>query len=70
MTCWGTKEFKYVRRLYEADELHDLRTDPAELHNRINDPLLAEILTRLRERLLTFYLESCDVVPHDADQRG
>ncbi len=70
MTCWGTKEFKYVHRLYEADELYDLRTDPAELYNRINNPSLADTLTGLQERLLTFYLESCDVVPHDADQRG
>jgi arylsulfatase A-like enzyme len=65
-----TKEFKYIRRLYEADELYDLRIDPTELHNRISDPSLADVLTGLRERLLTFYLETCDVVPHNADQRG
>jgi len=78
-----TKAFKYVRRLYEPDELYDLRADPAELHNRIDDAnatrssanalhssSLADVLAQLKERLLTFYLETCDVVPHDTDQRG
>jgi arylsulfatase A-like enzyme len=64
-----TREFKYVRRLYEPDELYDLRDDPAELHNRIDDPALADVLARLKERSLTFYLETCDVVPHDTDER-
>jgi arylsulfatase A-like enzyme len=64
-----TKEFKYVRRLYESDELYDLRADPGELHNRIDDPALAEVLAGLKERLLTFYLETGDVVPHDTDRR-
>jgi arylsulfatase A-like enzyme len=64
-----TKEFKYVRRLYERDELYNLRTDPAELHNRIDDPSLAGELAQLKERLLTFYMNTCDVVPHDTDAR-
>ncbi len=65
-----TKGFKYVRRLYEADELYDLQADPQELDNRINDPSLAEVLASLKERLLTFYQETCDVVPHDTDRRS
>jgi arylsulfatase A-like enzyme len=64
-----TKEWKYVRRLYEQDELYDLRADPQELHNRIDDPALSGQLAQLKERLLTFYLETSDVVPHDTDQR-
>jgi arylsulfatase A-like enzyme len=64
-----TRDFKYVRRLYEQDELYDLRTDPGELHNRISDPELAQVRTELRERLLTWYLETCDVVPFEADAR-
>ena len=65
-----TKEYKYVRRLYELDELYDLRSDPAELHNRMEDPALTDVLAGLKERLLTFYLETCDVVPHDTDLRS
>jgi arylsulfatase A-like enzyme len=64
-----TEDYKYVRRLYESDELYDLGADPGELHNRIDDPALGSVLTEMKERLLTFYLETCDVVPHDADRR-
>jgi arylsulfatase A-like enzyme len=64
-----THDFKYVRRLYETDELYDLRADPAELVNRIDDPALADVRARLRDRMLTFFLETADVVPHDTDAR-
>jgi arylsulfatase A-like enzyme len=64
-----TREYKYVRRLYETDELYDLRTDPQEQHNRIDDPALAVVREMLKERLLTFYQETSDVVPFKADQR-
>ncbi len=65
-----TREFKYVHRLYEADELYDLRADPQERHNRIDDAALAAVRDTLRQRLLRFWLETGDVVPHDADRRG
>jgi len=65
-----SKDFKYIRRLYEQDELYDLRRDPGELHNRIADPALAPVAAQLRDRLLTFFLETGDVVPYDRDQRG
>ncbi len=61
---------KYVRRLYEPDELYDLVADPGELHNRIDDPALREVLFALKERMLTFFLETGDVVPHKPDQRN
>lgn len=64
-----TRNFKYVRRLYESDELYDLRTDPHELQNRIDDPILADVLSHLKDSLLTFYLETCDVVPRKLDAR-
>lgn len=64
-----TRHYKYVRRLYEKDELYDLREDPCELHNRIDDLKLADVLTAHKERLLTFYQETCDVVPFDTDKR-
>ncbi len=64
-----TKEFKYVRRLYESDELYDLTQDPMELDNKISDPEYADILAQLKDRLLTFYLETGDVVPHKPNKR-
>ncbi len=65
-----TRRYKYVRRLYERDELYDLETDPGELNNRIEDPALADILAQMRDRMLTFFVETGDVVPHDPDRRG
>ena len=65
-----TPDFKYVKRLYEKDELYDLRADPAELHNCINDPAMAVVLAQMKERLLQHLLETADVVPWKADERG
>jgi arylsulfatase A-like enzyme len=64
-----TREYKYVRRLYEVDELYDLRLDPQETNNRINDPDYAQILAGLKERMLAWYMETCDVVPFEIDPR-
>ena len=68
-TMCRTRDFKYVRRLYETDELYDLRRDPGELQNRIDDPAYAEVLSQLRERMLTWYQATCDVVPYETDVR-
>ncbi len=64
-----THTHKYVRRLYEEDELYDLDADPGELRNRIGDPSLAPVLEEMRQRLLDFFLETGDVVPENLDQR-
>jgi len=64
-----TNDFKYVKRFYEADQLFDLRTDPQELHNLIHDQNYAEILHQLERRLLSWYMETCDVVPWSIDNR-
>ncbi len=65
-----TQEYKYVRRLYEQDELYDLRSDPQELNNRIGDPALAGVLAEMKERLLDFFLETGDAVPKKHDRRS
>ena len=64
-----TKDYKYVRRLYESDELYDLRKDPQEMRNVVDDPNYREILLRLKDRLLTFLVETGDSVPYDIDRR-
>ncbi|MCK9478461.1 MAG: sulfatase-like hydrolase/transferase [Firmicutes bacterium] len=64
-----TMDYKYIYRLYETDELYDLKNDPSELNNRIDDPAMENIIRQMRDRLLMFYLETCDVVPHIADIR-
>lgn len=68
-TMCRTRDYKYVRRLYEQDELYDLRSDPRELNNRVDDPALAKVLADHKDRLLTFYQETCDVVPFETDKR-
>jgi len=68
-TMCRTKNYKYVHRLYELDELYDLMKDPSEVNNVINDPEYCEIRNQLRERLLTWYQETCDVVPQMEDKR-
>jgi len=64
-----TKDFKYVQRLYEQDELYDLNADPHEINNRINDTELAGVLSKMKDRLLTFHLATSDVVRHKPDAR-
>ena len=64
-----TKEYKYVRRLYELDELYDIINDPGEVCNLINEPSMKGVLSDLKERLLTFYQETSDVVPHKENRR-
>lgn len=64
-----TKTRKYVRRLLEKDELYDLERDPAETRNLIDDPAYVEDARELRDRTLTFFMETGDVVPWEADKR-
>lgn len=65
-----TQRFKYVRRLCEADELYDLEKDPRELRNLAGEPECAEILAKMKERMLRWYVETCDAVPHRLNLRG
>jgi arylsulfatase A-like enzyme len=67
--CRDTR-FKLVIRLYEDDEFYDLETDPEEIENRIHDPRLAHERERLDKRIRRFFLETCDVVPHQIFPRG
>lgn len=64
-----TKDFKYVRRFYETDELYDLKTDPGETKNLFGDPKYRDTLAALKSRMLDFFIETGDVVPHFADSR-
>ena len=61
------RDSKYVHRLYEQDELYDLKVDPHESRNVIDDPTYASLLVLHRERLMQWYLETSDVVPFDED---
>ena len=58
---------KYVHRLYEPDELYDLRADPNEVHNVAEDSNYTTLLLQHKERMLKWYIETSDVVPFDED---
>lgn len=64
-----TKDFKFVRRLYEQDELYDLRNDPGEVRNQIDNPIYADVRAEMLEKVLDFMIQTADVVPHEYDQR-
>jgi len=64
-----TKTHKYVYRLYEQDELYDMVADPLEERNVIGEPAYRDIVSALKERLLRWYAETADVVPHQTDKR-
>ena len=65
-----TNRFKYVRRAFETDEFYDLAEDPGETRNLIDEPACADEVMRLKERMLRWYMETCDVVPLATDQRN
>jgi arylsulfatase A-like enzyme len=64
-----THDFKYVMRLYETDELYNLKNDQNETVNEIDNPEYSAVLAQLKSRLLTWYMETCDTVPRQQDVR-
>jgi arylsulfatase A-like enzyme len=64
-----TKEYKYVYRLYEKHELYDLKKDPWEHFNVIDNPEYSVVLAALEKRMLQFFVETGDVVPFKHDVR-
>jgi arylsulfatase A-like enzyme len=64
-----TADWTYVHRLYDSDELYDRRRDPHETTNLVDDPALADTRHDLRDQLLTWLVETSDVIPVRADPR-
>lgn len=64
-----TSRYKYVRRLYEKDELYDLEQDPKETINLIGNHAYDSIRIELIDRLCTHYQETADIVPLVTDSR-
>jgi len=57
-----TAGWTYVHRVHEGPELYDRRADPAETTNLADDPAHAELMADLRTRLLTWLVETSDVI--------
>ena len=62
-------DYKYIERLYEENELYDLKNDPFELNNLIHDEKHSELVQEMKHRLLRFYMETTDYVPTRKDKR-
>ncbi len=58
-----TERFKYIYRITGGCEFYDLQADPHELVNRIDDPLMAEEIRRMKDRLLRHLVESESKMP-------
>jgi len=65
-----TTSHKYIYRLEEKDELYDMKEDPEELTNQVDNPNYQGIAKELRRRILYFMVKTCDVVPWKKDARG
>ena len=68
-TMCRTKDYKYIKRLYETDEFYDLKEDPTEVRNRIDSEAYQGVIAEMKERMLKFYQDTCDVVPFKKDAR-
>lgn len=68
-TMIRTKEYKYVYRTNGACEFYDLKTDPMERINRVNDDAYKEQIAVLKNGILEWYQKTCDVVPLQTDER-
>jgi len=65
-----SENWKYVRRLYDTDELYDMADDPQECHNRVNYPALADVRAELDQAIIEWFLETGDAVPLRWDMRS
>lgn len=65
-----SKEYKYVRRLYDTDELYDMVNDPDEVNNLIDAPECSAIKKELELAMLDWFLRTGDQVPFRWDARS
>ncbi len=61
------KEYKYVLRFYEKDEFYVLAD--GESVNQIDNPKYKQMINEFKEKLLYWYMQTCDEVPFDEDAR-
>ena len=61
--------WKYVYRLYETDELYNLKDDPEELYNLINESEYSDVINKMKLRILDWMVETGNIVPNRKDVR-
>lgn len=61
--------YKYVKRLYEKDELYNLEADPEELNNVIENPEYESLIKEFQLKILDHLIRTGDYVPQRKDRR-
>ncbi len=62
-----TKQYKYIKRLYENDEFYVL--EQGESINKINEEQYKEFIESMQKDMLDMYMTTCDIVPNKLDDR-
>lgn len=63
------KRFKYIKRSNGYDEFYDMEKDIKEENNEIDNPLYKEEIIRMKDLMLSFYQNTCDIVPRKINNR-
>ena len=64
-----TSEWTYVYGQYEGDELYDRRADPGETTSLAPDAAHAATCSTLRDEVLSWLVETSDVIAPERDPR-
>ena len=64
-----TANHKYVRRFYEQTNSTTWSQTLGRRANLIDDAAYGDVLSSLKERMLQWFMETSDVVPHEPDRR-
>lgn len=65
-----SQDWTYIYRLYESDEFYNRTHDPLEERNLINDPTHQITIREMKDHILTWMVETADVIPWDTDPRN
>ena len=63
------ERYKYISRITGEDELYDMRADPREERNIIDDPALSLVVVDMQRKMLRWLQETADIVPFEHDLR-
>ena len=69
-TMCRSKKFKYIKRAYEKDGFYDLQNDPGETINLVDHKEYNFKIQKLKNKMLSWYQETCDVVLLEGDMRN
>lgn len=61
MRAITSERYKLVVHLLDSDEFYDLEADPHEVHNRINDPAVADMRNQMHDALLEHMNQTRDL---------